>query len=299
MYNKNIKEEYLEIVASSSKDYISKLLNRIDIYENNIGKDLFDFTEEEIIEMFTSMNSCSVQSLESYASIFRNYTQWAVANNMNCDGINHYDMISKDQLRNCVNIAMNNQKYIDYEKFKEVIIYSDLNIRQKAAAICCFYGFNVEEMCKTTIGNFDYETHTITTNTGKKILVDDYLFDILVESCNTYEYEYEIFSFGMKRQRITKYNTKGIVKSKNAELKPGNLASILAASKSKVELISFDKSKLNMSGFIYHCSKIAHQKGYTDHHDLFVDEDIKRILAQYEFADSIIRKIEIREMILK
>lgn len=118
VYNEELKKRYIkekEQTLSVSTNYISNKFRKTSEIEFELDKDLSNWTLYEITEYYKLLNLTSYESLLCLNSIFSQYTQFCLENNLVRDNQNHYLECTTDILIGCLNRAMFNKRVIDRE----------------------------------------------------------------------------------------------------------------------------------------------------------------------------------------
>lgn len=105
MYNKEQKEGFCKDYLRSRvivKTSLYGFFNKISSYEEELGKDVVNFSREEALDMYRWIKSRSIYTLMNDNTILKAYYAWVkyyhgIANE------NAYEQISIDDLRECVN----------------------------------------------------------------------------------------------------------------------------------------------------------------------------------------------------
>lgn len=93
MYNEKQKERFIK----SREDYVIiqdnfyiNIFNKIEKYENKLGRDLSNFSFFEIETYYKLRNTSSKYALATANSVYANYTTWCLNQGFVTDGQNHY-----------------------------------------------------------------------------------------------------------------------------------------------------------------------------------------------------------------
>ena len=82
---------------------LERLFEKIDKYEQRVGKDCSEFSSKEALAYFTLNNDRSLSVITNKYSILSDYADWCLNNGLLRDGKNHYLEINMDALKKCVN----------------------------------------------------------------------------------------------------------------------------------------------------------------------------------------------------
>lgn len=204
MYNKEIKERYIiekESNTSIPENYLQRQFDKLESFENDLGKDLCNFTKDEIINIYKTFNISSIESLKVINSHFSLYVQWCLCQNLVEDCQNHFAEINKDDLLNCINTLSIKKSVVTKE-----IIYEWMNQLPNPAdaflLIALFEGIKGKEFCELAnlkMSNFDGDKVKLCT--GRTIKVSDKLVSAAIDSDRTYEY-FSITGKGIKNVKL-------------------------------------------------------------------------------------------------
>lgn len=117
-YNKELKERYLqekEEILSIPTNYIDVQFRKVSEAENDLDKDISNWTVYEIVEYYKLLNISSFESLLCLNSIFSQYTQFCLENSLVRDNQNHYLECTKEVLAGCINKAILEKKIVSRE----------------------------------------------------------------------------------------------------------------------------------------------------------------------------------------
>lgn len=115
-YNEELKKRYIsekEKIASVSVNYIDVQFRKISEMEYELDKDASGFTLYDIVEYYKLLNTSSYESLLCINSVFSQYTQFCLENNLVKDNQNHYLECTPSVISGCVNKAICDKKIID------------------------------------------------------------------------------------------------------------------------------------------------------------------------------------------
>lgn len=88
MYNKKVKEDYLNDKSGLTKKEYSRLFEKISHYEKQINKDVYDFSLEEIMDLFTKLNPKNDKQEKVYRSILKGYINWSIEQGYKNNNVN-------------------------------------------------------------------------------------------------------------------------------------------------------------------------------------------------------------------
>lgn len=191
LYNEEIKKEYIYFKKSSTtiyKNYLERSFKKVGVYENELGKDLSDFTKDEIINYYKMLNATSIDSLSVLHSYFSQYVQWCIQRNLTKSQNNVFKEITVKTLGECLNKHLINKRIFSRE---QLIYWCELipNPRDKFVLLALFEGLNGQNYCEITeLKKEDVENNTLTLCTGRKIDASDLLIEYIYESLDCFTY---------------------------------------------------------------------------------------------------------------
>lgn len=124
MFNRERKERYIkeknkEIVIPEY--YLRKRFEDSELYEEELQKDVCDFTSYEIVDYYKTLNYTSLEGLAWLNSHFKMYTQWCLQNNLVGDNQNHYLEFDRKALNTCINKFASEKKIINREAILQMV----------------------------------------------------------------------------------------------------------------------------------------------------------------------------------
>ena len=181
MQQENDKEQFIQDYMRSrvvSKTSIYSLFKKVEVYEEYINKNVYDFTKEEILEMYRSFKSRSEMTLMNDNTILKAYSEWNRYFN-NANAVNNYNNITIFDVRECVD--KNASKIMSKE---DVINIEDnlLNYTDAAIVHAIFSGISGPSMRDLTSLNeamLNENEKTIHFEDGRIIEIDDRLIVLL------------------------------------------------------------------------------------------------------------------------
>lgn len=286
MYNNNIKEEYLSKLNTGSEYMLRNIFNKSESYEEEKGKDICDFIEDEIIEFLHGLFSSSSVTLLSYVSMLRTYTQWCCDNNINADHINHFDMITVDMVNSCINKMIMKSKYISLEEL-EIVMEDIVNVCDKALIYALFYGICGEsciELTNITTNDINFTTQEIKLCTGRTIKAPAKLCYLLGQSCNTYDYilttSSHLSSLPFDQADETSFKKRANARFSTQERAKLRVVARLGKLREYTGNIALSIDRLKNSGMIHHMETVMREKGISKE-DIFNSQEMKEIQKYY------------------
>lgn len=164
MYNTELKEKYLlEEQNNTRRQFIETLFKRSEKYEVQYGKDLHEFTLDNIIYMYKSSNYKSLDSIRVVNSTYSQYTTW-------CNDENHFTEMTTSMFCNMLNKDVITNHCVTREKILEWCRELP-NPCDKFILLGLFEGLSGKDYCEFVNlerNDIDFEFNTITVSGIKK-----------------------------------------------------------------------------------------------------------------------------------
>ena len=201
MFNQEQKERYInakEETTIVANNYLKRLFNYMEKYEEEKQKDLSQFTAFEIMECYKLFNLRSFDALNVRNSAYSLYTQWCLEQNLVPDGQNHYLKVYMEAINSCLNKMAMDNSIISRE---ELISLSRIlpNARDKFVILYFFeVGRNKDysDLTNLRMEDFDIENQTVTLS-DRTVFVSRELINLAEESI--VEDQYIPLKFGSSR----------------------------------------------------------------------------------------------------
>lgn len=199
-YNQELKETYIEeketeiIVAPK---YLERLFSNVSEMENRLDKDVCNFTYYEIEEYYKLFNTSSLDTLVVVNSHFSMYTQWCLQKSLVMDSQNHFLEFELHNLKDCLNKALYNMKYVT----REIVLkwVDELpNPKDQFVILGLFEGIKGKDFCElANLRRRDINGNTLKLCTDREIKVSNKLISIINDCINEDKY-YSISGKGVK-----------------------------------------------------------------------------------------------------
>lgn len=194
LYNADQKERYLsEVKDNYAADVIINIrsvFNRTGPYEEALGKDICNFSREEISNVYSLLMYSSKYVYSSVNSRLKAYVEWCLSQMLVNDGCNHFQEFTLLDFERYINRRVMANKYVSkavYRRFLDEIP----NPRDKFL-VMCLYEFgkspNFEDIFGMKIGDIDKEKGVINLRSGRVVKVSKELIDTAVEANNDPRY---------------------------------------------------------------------------------------------------------------
>lgn len=181
MYNEERKKRYIKLKEDSvTLPYrsLELLFEKTEPFEERAGKDVCEWTPQEIMEYYKYRDSYSLSSLVVCNSNLTQYTNWCLTETLVPDGQNHFQEIRPDMLDGCVNKESLSQMIISREelvkRIDELPNYTDRFMMLAFFEGIC--GIRYSEMAEAKIDAI--HGNRISLCSGRELLISDKLKEI-------------------------------------------------------------------------------------------------------------------------
>ena len=202
MYNNELKQRYIKYKLNENINFeliAARVFKKSEPKEMRLQKDVSEFTISEIIDLYKSMCSTSLESLNVMTSAYKGYTDWCIEQGYVSDNQNHFKEMTIELISNCLNYAVMNSSIFTRE---EVLHIADElpNDSDAALILCLFEGICGKEMSElVNLKPTDFnQDGTVSLCTERTIKVSSKLADLCLVSSNIYEFTSYNKSVNMK-----------------------------------------------------------------------------------------------------
>lgn len=194
---------------------VRAVLKRALAYEDVYKKHFYDFTESEILSMFTDAHVISDMSLQNWNNILKHASRWITFRNAGESNNNAYEIITKDKVKQCIDIDKKDKLILSREDL--TIIQEDLsNWTDMAILELLFRGVGgkwLKELCYLDKGQVSQKEMMIYFKNGKVIPIDNRCYRMLQAAFN----EEELMSYS-EESKISVVKSVGIYKIRSNTL---------------------------------------------------------------------------------
>lgn len=194
---------------------VRAVLKRALAYEDIYKKHFYDFTESEILSMFTDAHVISDMSLQNWNNILKHASRWITFRNAGESNNNAYEIITKDKVKQCIDIDKKDKLILSREDL--TIIQEDLfNWTDMAILELLFRGVGgkwLKELCYLDKGQVSQKEMMIYFKNGKVIPIDNRCYRMLQAAFN----EEELMSYS-EESKISVVKSVGIYKIRSNTL---------------------------------------------------------------------------------
>lgn len=199
-YNPELKIQYIEEKSKEviiSNNYLECQFNKTSKMEEELDKDLSNFTVYEITEYYKMLNISSFDTLFVMNSQFSMYTQWCLQKSLVKDNQNHFLEMTLEHLKDCLNKALVNMKIVSRETILNWVDQLP-NPKDQFVLLGLFEGLKGKDFCELSkLKPEDIKGNIATLCTGREIELSDQLIKI-IHDCVSEDKYYSISGNGTK-----------------------------------------------------------------------------------------------------
>jgi len=192
MFNQELKERYRiekESYTTVSAYYFSSLFKRTEPFEEQLDKDVCNFTTYEIINMYKTLAMMSLDTIATMNSNLSMYTQWCIQENLVNDYQNHYLEISRDMMASFVNKLAMDKKVVSRNQVLEWCQQLP-NPSDSFCLLGLFEGIRGGGYLELALAKMeDFNNNIFTAYNGREIKVSSTLVEYAKQSDETLEYQ--------------------------------------------------------------------------------------------------------------
>ena len=199
-YNPELKIQYIEEKSQEviiPNNYLECQFNKTSKMEEELDKDLSNFTVYEIVEYYKLLNISSFDTLFVMNSQFSMYTQWCLQKSLVKDNQNHFLEMTLEHLKDCLNKALVNMKIVSRETILNWVDQLP-NPKDQFVLLGLFEGLKGKDFCELSkLKPEDIKGNIATLCTGREIELSDQLIKI-IHDCVSEDKYYSISGNGTK-----------------------------------------------------------------------------------------------------
>lgn len=199
-YNPELKIQYIDEKSKEviiSNNYLECQFNKVHKMEEELDKDLSNFTAYEIMEYYKMLNTSSLDTLFVMNSQFSMYTQWCLQKSLVKDNQNHFLEITMDILKCCLNKILFDMRFVT----RDIILNWVDNLpnpKDQFVLLGLFEGLRGKDFCELSKLRPEHIKGNIATLcTGREIELSDKLLKI-IDNCMLEDKYYSITGNGTK-----------------------------------------------------------------------------------------------------
>ena len=199
-YNPELKIQYIEEKSNEviiPNNYLECQFNKTSKMEEELDKDLSNFTVYEIVEYYKMLNISSFDTLFVMNSQFSMYTQWCLQKSLVKDNQNHFLEMTLEHLKDCLNKILVDMKVVSRET---VLNWGEQlpNPKDQFVLLGLFEGLKGKDFCELSkLRPENINGNIATLYTGREIELSDQLIKI-IHDCVLEDKYYSITGNGTK-----------------------------------------------------------------------------------------------------
>lgn len=197
MYNDERKRMYLEEkgeLIDTPLNILTTRFNQVQEMEENLGKDVADFTGYELMEFYKRRNFTALDTLIVTDSLMSDYTDWCISKNLVKDGQNHHIELTNDILGMCLNKVKGQKRYLNREQLVSYLEKGNNgkmlnNPVDQFVMLALFEGIkgnDFEDLYSLKMA--DFNGNVVSLESGRKFTVSDRLIEYARKANDLYEY---------------------------------------------------------------------------------------------------------------
>lgn len=150
----------VQVFDEIKREENKQLIADMEKWEIKFSRDCCEFSYEQIMMYLKGKHSSSMFSLSKYVSFFKGYTDLCIANHLSSTNINMWGTVSKEDIKQCINVHKFNQKKITKPIVLEMC-HIISNPCDSFVAIASYEGFKLDEIMELRKSDFNFERNTI------------------------------------------------------------------------------------------------------------------------------------------
>lgn len=270
---------------------VRAVLKRAVEYEVKYQKYFYDFTADEILNMFKDAHAISDMSLQNWKNILKHASRWITFRNTGEAKQNNYELITKDKVIQCLDIDKKNKLLISREDL--TTIQEDLhNWTDVAILELLFRGVGgkwLRELCYLDKRQVSKDDMVIYFKNGKIVPIDNRCYKILQAAFNEEEmmsYAEEpkisvVKSVGIYKIRTnTLYNNDNAKNEVDAERRYRWLQRRIAIIRDYIG-VHMTSGTIQNSG-LFHCIQESMHRTGMDFREFAYSDDGKKLAERYD-----------------
>ena len=201
----DLKKNFVELGREISEETFAtydNFMRKTSFYEMNMmeGKDLYEFSQGQILDMFSVFASSSVNTLNVYLSIVKSYIDLAKSPELKyiTTNVNVANNITYDDLKKLVNLRKKENKIVTSDDFYDLVLKNPktkiANRQDQAILLLCFEGIKgidctELELLKNDDFNYDDCTMKVIRDGKEMIIPISESLAYVISKCQT-QHEY-------------------------------------------------------------------------------------------------------------
>lgn len=278
---------------------VRALLNQVLEFENKLQKPFYNFTSDEILELYKSKNTISDRALQNANLTLKHATRW-MADKKNLNIENPYDGITRKLLLGCVNVQRRKNMIFSAKDIMEM--QEDLlNWTDKGILQMLFLGAGanwLKELTFFDMSQVSRKDGLVYFKTGKIIPITERDYMLIKNACD----EEDLISFG-ETSRISRVRSHGFFKQRFNALSssddPTNeqdLERRFRFIQRRLRLISKDvgvqltSSGIQTGGLLHHIQQGVRESGMT-FREYVKTKEAKQLARRYDITTELCGQI--------
>lgn len=269
-------------------------LKKVVPIEKMTGKDLADFTRDEIINLYKSFNLRSKHTLITATYFFFNYYNWCLHEKYVTNQINQFDPnMIKSIVDEVIPMELVEDKYFRIQEMYDYIdrVYDPVNKFILYASFRGCLGAEGEDIVNLKLSDIDKESKTVNLYSGKVLKVDDLFIQLAEEADKQTMYQPEadkVNYFGRFEYDESIYIIKTCrTKAKDTPVKYGVIQQRIRLIKEQAGNRFVNLKNSYDNGLVNYIKERFEEMGVSLENGLY----LKKNLSQYEYSKELERFI--------
>ena len=207
-YNEEAKEKFIKDYMRSrvvSATSLSAIFNKTAPFEEELNKDCSQFTQKEILNMYTAFKARSVNVLENYNVYLKNYTAYVLYHNKTKHD-NEYFNLTKEMISTCIDPNIRKQIYLTREQMDD-IENELLNYTDRSIVVALWHGISgksMQDLISLNRDKFNDDKTSLIFPDGRIVQISHKLSEYLDKAFS--ETEYLCYGNTLKIERLNGYD---------------------------------------------------------------------------------------------
>lgn len=152
-YFNDFFDEYRRIKIINEEAHYSFYKRLVEVWEPKIGKPFYEFTRDEIMDIYSGLQSYNADTLYNYNTFLKNFANW-LCDRVGMNIVPVYNNITQTDLKDCVDTTKRREQLLTKEQLHN---YIDMmhNDTDKAILFLLFEGVGAGDMTELTFATPD------------------------------------------------------------------------------------------------------------------------------------------------
>ena len=285
--NPDRKKRYMEMKYQSDilpPGSLERLFKKVDSFEKRKGKDCSEFNSKEILTFLTMNNDRSLSVIDNRNSMLSNYTDWCLTNGFIKTGQNHYEELTIDDLKRCLNKEKMKESVISRNDLLEAI--KELQNPRDQFILLGIFEIGVKrhfaDLVNVSIDDFDRENNVLKL-TNREVIVSDQLCDLaMAANENLIYYDTRNRAVPLIGDKIIKYTVRGPKSEKDVDDYGKKIIAIVRRNLDYLGLDNMIPRDIAFSGMIHRIKEYGKYYNLEPREVVLNKKLYKKVCQQYD-----------------